>query len=128
MKDKIKIPTGIVTAIGNLKVFKSELFNYNIPTLSFIVAKNDENIYTASCIHLLIDANGKNDIEAIERLKVACKDFLIDIFNNNQVNAWEQLHELFTSACTKDFWNGYRDFQLNLSEKNISTDIFININ
>ena len=121
MKDKITIPTGEVTAIGKLKVFQTEQFNHNIPTLSFIVAKKGD-VYTASCLHLLLDASAKTDIEAIENLKAVCEDYLTDIFKENENDAWEILHELFTSTCINEFWNGYRDFQLNLSEKNVNTE------
>lgn len=121
MKKEIKIPTGIVMAIGKFKVFQTEQFKYSIPTLSFIVARKD-NVYTASCLHLLLDASGKNDVEAINNLRDACEEYLTDIFNEDEKNAWEQLHELFTADCIGEFWNGYRDFQLNLSEKNVSTD------
>lgn len=121
MKREIRIPTGIVTAIGKFKVFRTEQFNYNIPTLSFIVAKKD-GVFTASCLHLLLDASGKNDMEAIKSLQDACVDFLSDLFKQGDETAWEQLHDLFTADCISEFWNGYRDFQLNLSEKNVSTE------
>lgn len=121
MKTKITIPTGIVTAIGKFKVFKTEKFNYNIPVLVFIVAKKDE-IYTASCIHLLLDASGKTEDEAISRLQKACGNYLINLFKKDDKLAWDVLDELFTSSCANEFWNGYQEFKLYLSAKNITME------
>lgn len=127
MKTKITIPTGTVTAIGKFKVFKTEKFNFTIPVLTFIVAKKDD-VFTASCIHLLLDASGKSEDEAISRLQKECGDYLCTIFNtNDKETAWEILRELFTSECATEFWNGYQEFKLFLSAKDIYTEnTFIN--
>lgn len=120
MKEEIKIPTGLVVGIGKIKVFKTKQFPHNIPTLSFIVAKEGES-YTASCLHLLLDATAKNENDAINSLRNVCCDFLSDLFSSGIDSAWEQLHELFTTDCVNEFWAGYRDCQLNLAEKGIDT-------
>lgn len=126
MKTKIIIPTGEVVGIGKLKVFTTKSFKFIIPTLSFIVAR-DGDCYIASCLHLLLDASAKNINDAVDRLCKVCEDFMISIFENNESDAWDQLHELFTSHCLTEFWDAYRDVQLNLSEKGINTDgTFIN--
>ena len=121
METKITIPTGTVTAIGKFKVFKTEKFNYNIPVLVFIVAKKDD-IYTASCLHLLLDASGKTENEAISRLQQVCGDYLSSIFKKDSKLAWDILEELFTSDCATEFWNGYERFKLYLSAKNVSME------
>lgn len=120
MKKDITVPTGKVIGIGKLKVFTTEYFPYIIPTLSFIVAKDDTGSYTASCIHLLLDSSADNDREAVERLQQNCKSFLSDLFEQMDKDAaWNELHELVNSRCSEPFWKAYRDIQLNLSEKGI---------
>ena len=126
MKLSIKIPTGEVVGIGKLKVFTTKSFQYKIPTLSFIVAKNNDR-YTASCLHLLLDASAKTVQDSVEKLCKVCEEFMISLFSKDEKHAWEQLHELFTSHSAIDFWDAYRDIQLNLSERGINTDgTFIN--
>ena len=121
MKEDIIAPTGQVVGIGKLKVLTNNTFPYKIPTLSFIVTKSEDGIYTASCLHLLLDSCGANEKEAIKELGCTCTDFLKTIFHNNEISPWEQLHELFTMDIP-EWWNAYRDFQLNLAEKNVNTD------
>lgn len=121
MKQVIKIPTGNVVGIGKFKVFTTQSFNYSIPTLSFIVAKEGER-YTASCLHLLLDASATNDFDAIKNLQKACYDFLSELFKNDENTAWEQLGELFKADCIKEFWDGYKDCQIALCKKGLDLD------
>ena len=121
MENKITIPTGEVIAIGKFKVFKTEQFPYTIQTLSFVVAKKND-VYTASCLHLVLDASAKNDIDAVVALQKVCQDFLLTIFNNNEDFAWEQINDLVQSESVIEYWNAYRSSQVILSKKGISTD------
>lgn len=121
MKAEIKVPTGNVIGIGKLKIFTTKIFSHNIPTLSFIVSYNGDR-YTASCLHLLLDASAKSDIDAVQRLSKVCEDYVIRLFEQGEESAWNQLHELFTADCISEFWNAYRDVQLNLAERGITTE------
>lgn len=119
MKEQIKVPTGDVVGIGKIKVFATDNFQKEIPTLSFIVAEKDGR-FTGTCIPLCIDCSADTTKEVCDKLSKLCEEFLSDLFNFNSQNAWNQLHELFNSIASEDFRKAYYDVQLNLAEKGIS--------
>lgn len=118
MKAEIKVPTGTVIGIGKIKVFATEDFEKEIPTLSFIVAEN-EGRFTGTCIPLCLDCSADSTKEVCDKLSKLCEDFLSDLFKYNPDNAWSQLHELFNSEASDEFRKAYYDVQLNLAEKGI---------
>lgn len=50
--------------------------------------------------------------------------FLNTLFTKQETKdfAWEQLHELYNTTVMQQYWQAYRDFQLNLAETGVSTD------
>lgn len=121
MKESITVPTGKVVGIGKLKVFATEDFPFVIPTLSFLVAKSEDKVFTATCMQLVLDVSASDENVAVRCLAEGCCNFLKSLFRDseNKDNAWLQLHELFNSEDVKDFKTAYADAQLNLSEKGI---------
>lgn len=119
MKENIEIPTGKVVGIGKIKVFATDDFQKEIPTLSFIVAES-KGRYTGTCIPLCIDCSADSLKEVCDKLRSLCESFLSDLFKYNPDNAWNQLHDLFNSEASEDFRKAYYDVQLNLGERGIS--------
>lgn len=115
MKNNITVPTGKVVAIGELKIVMRGRFAFELPTLSFIVAENDNGGFTASCLHLMLDASANDDRAAVNNMKDTCAEFVKRLFDKTPDTAFDQLHELFTEPIG-EWWNAYKDFQLNLVE------------
>ena len=124
MKDNIVLPCGTVVGIGKLKVFVSNSFPHEIPTLSFTVAKDEKGCFTATCIQLVIEADGDTPNAAIKNMQGRVIYFLNTLFTKQETKdfAWEQLHELYNTTVMQQYWQAYRDFQLNLAENGVSTD------
>ena len=125
-KANITIPRGEVVGIGKIKVFPSNKLPYEIPMLSFLVVKEQENTYASICIHLHIDGDGTSPEEARENMKDHIIEFLYENFSGDRANgtAWDYLTELFLlDETTHDLWNAYRTAQVRYSERGINTDI-----
>lgn len=85
-----------------------------------MVARTENGEYTASCMQLLLDGAADNEKDAVERLNKSCKSFLQQLFHRLEpTDAWEQLHELMENQSSSEYWNAYRDMQLNLAEHGI---------
>jgi hypothetical protein len=124
MNTSIELPCGVVVGIGKLKVFASDYFSHEIPTLSFTVAKDDSGCFTATCIQLVLEGDGRTPDAAISNMRNTVLDFLTRLFSTEKTkdSAWAQLHELYNDSISGDYWKAYRDMQLNLAEQGISTD------
>ena len=120
----ITVLAGEVIGIGKLKIFATEDFSHIIPTLSFVVAKDNKGIFTATCIQLLIDGDGGTPNAAMKSMGAHVKDFLTTLFGNDKTKeqAWAQLHDLYQDSFAEPYWNAYRNVQLNLAEQGINTD------
>ena len=115
MNQPVKISRGDVVGIGKIKIFPSNTVPYEIPMLSFLVVKEDENVYSSICIHLHIDGDGPSPEEARENMKDHILDFIIDNFANERAKgpAWDHLNELFMmDDTTKELWDAYRTSQV----------------
>ena len=123
MKEIENISAGKIIGIGKLKIFLSEAFPFEIPTLSFLMAKDEKGCFTAICIQLLIQGYGETADAAKRNIKDHVLDYLAELFSASKENAWEQLHELFNDDFSKELWAVYRDMQLNLSEMGINTSL-----
>lgn len=111
-----------IIGIGKLKIYMTEAFPHEIPTLSFIMSKDKEGRFIATCIQLIVEGVGNTADSAKENMKQHIIDFLLTLFENTTRDvAWEQLHLLFNDTTTSDLWTAYRDFQLNLAEQGINT-------
>lgn len=122
MKENITVPTGKVVGIGKLKVFTTEEFPYEIPTLSFLVSRAEGGMFVATCIQLMLDSEGETPNQACDGLKNIVLHHLNVLFSRSGNSAWDSLHETVNDDFSASYWKAYRDFQLNLSEQGISTD------
>lgn len=123
MKANITVPAGDVVGIGKLKVFSTQDFQHEIPTLSFLVAQTPTKDFHAQCIQLCMDGNGITPNAAIDAMCNNCISYLHMIFENEKMKGkeWNMLHELFTME-NDDLWTAYHDVQLNLAEQGRSVD------
>jgi hypothetical protein len=126
MAQTVRISRGDVVGIGKIKIFPSNALPYEIPMLSFLVVKEQENVYSSICIHLHIDGDGASPEEARENMKDNILDFLSENFKDNRSEgpAWVYLNELFLiDDVSKELWNAYRTSQIKYSQDGIKTDI-----
>jgi hypothetical protein len=117
---------GVVVGIGKIKVFPSNNLPYEIPMLSFLVVKEQENVYSSICIHLHIDGDGSSPEEARESMKDHILDFLHENFTKERAQgpAWAHLKELFLlDDTTRELWDAYRTLQVQFAQDGIQTDI-----
>jgi len=122
---KLESSRGKVIAIGRVKIPKMSDFNYEIPLLSFVVIKKQDNSYISSCIHLQIDGYGKTDDDAQIDMIDNILYFLNENFNNEKYkeHCWANLLDLFeANENSSTLWNKYHTFQLMLAERGITTD------
>lgn len=122
MKNSVSVPAGKVVGIGKIKVFFTENFPHEIPTLSFIVAKTDDGRFVASCIQLVTDGEGASEEEAINRMEENCRSYLDSIFSDDKIKPWDELRDLFSEPM-EEYWSAYRSMQVNFAERGISTSI-----
>jgi hypothetical protein len=125
-KDNVTTSRGEVVGIGKIKVFPSNNLPYEIPMLSFLVVKEQENVYSSICIHLHIDGDGASPEEARENMKDHILDFLHTNFTKERAKgaAWDYLKKLFLlDETTQELWDAYRTLQVKFSQDGIQTDI-----
>jgi hypothetical protein len=125
-KGNVTTSRGEVVGIGKIKVFPSNNLPYEIPMLSFLVVKEQENVYSSICIHLHIDGDGSSPEEARENMKDHILDFLQENFTEERAQgpAWDHLKELFLlDDTTGELWDAYRTLQVKFSQDGIQTDI-----
>jgi hypothetical protein len=125
-KGNVTTSRGEVVGIGKIKVFPSNNLPYEIPMLSFLVVKEQENVYSSICIHLHIDGDGASPEEARENMKDHILDFLHENFTKERAQgpAWDHLKELFLlDEATRELWDAYRTLQVKFSQDGIQTDI-----
>ncbi len=123
--EKIFVARGEVVGIGNVKVFPSRVFSYEIPMLSFIVIREKPEQYVSTCIHLHLDGYGDTQEKAYEDMKEKIIVFLDDNFTNEKCkdHGWENLHDLFQlDSWGIELWNAYRHVQLKLARKGDQMD------
>ncbi|MBD5435548.1 MAG: hypothetical protein HDR36_03390 [Treponema sp.] len=124
MKEIENIESGKVVGIGKLKIFMTEKFKHEIPTLSFIMAKDKDGRFVATCIQLIVEGFGETTDAAMESMRSHVMEYLETLFSKLEVDdAWEQMHELFNENSMQGLWSAYRDFQLNLAQQGISTSM-----
>jgi len=126
MSQTVTISRGVVVGIGELKVFPSNAFPYEIPVLSFLVVQEQENVYSSICMNLHIDGDGASPEEARENMKEHILEFLDENFKGDRAKgpAWDHLNELFQiDDTTRELWNAYRTSEIKYSQHEIKTDI-----
>lgn len=125
VNEKVIIARGEVIAIGELNVHKTIEFPYEIPRLSFILIQDSEKTYTSTCIDLHIDGDADSPDEALTRMEDNVYEFLRVNFNEKRSDsqAWEYLKELSDiDDNSKELWNAYSRFKINLAKKGDKTD------
>jgi hypothetical protein len=125
-KGNVTTSRGEVVGIGKIKVFPSNNLPYEIPMLSFLVVKEQENVYSSICIHLRIDGDGASPEEARESMKDHILDFLHENFTKERAQgpAWDHLKDLFLLDNTMvELWDAYRILQVKFSQDGIQMDI-----
>jgi hypothetical protein len=125
-EERINTSRGEVLGIGKLKVPRSPNFEFTIPMLSFLVKKESDYGYVATCIHLQIDGYGKTDRDAILDMIDSVTLFLHENFTNPECKdmAWERLEELLHESTHQEteLWDAYHRVQVCLSMLGKSTD------
>jgi hypothetical protein len=124
-ESELAAPRGKVIGIGRVKIPKMPSFNYEIPLLSFIVIKKEDNSFVSTCIHLQIDGYGKNVEDARIDMANNIWFFLKENFNNEKCkeNCWVNILDLFKSNNRTDIlWDKYHTVQVMLAERGVTTD------
>ena len=106
--EKVMTSRGEVVDTGEIIVYKSDEFPFEVPRLSFIIIKEDENTYASTCIDLHIDGDGTTPDEAVENMGENVFEFLRVNFANNRGDgpAWDYLKELAEiDENTKETWD-----------------------
>ena len=112
-----------IVGIGKLKVFPSKDFEDEIPILSFILKKRD-NLYVSICLQLQIEGYGIDPDEAKDNMKNTCFEFLRKNAEADTKVRWNNLKELFMiDEINLPLWNEYREAQIYLAQKGISSDL-----
>jgi len=123
---KVMTSRGEVVDIGEITVHKSDQFLYEIPRLSYIVIKEDENTYASTCIDLHIDGDGTTPYDAKKNMGENVSDFLSANFTNNRGDgpAWDHLKELAEiDENTKETWDAFSKVKLDLAKQGKKTDV-----
>jgi hypothetical protein len=107
---------GRVIGFGRVKIPKIPQigFNAEIPLLSFIVQKSDEQEYVATCIHLLMDGYGVSREHAVSDMIGNVWDFLLRNFKNTepQSDVWYHLYDMVKSNVVNGpLWDKYHALQ-----------------
>jgi len=134
--DELTTERGRVIGFGRVKIPKIPQigFNAEIPLLSFIVQKGDEQEYVATCIHLLIDGYGIDREGAVSDMIGHIWDFLLRNFKNTepQSDVWYHLYDLAKSnAVNGPLWDKYHALQYyfaSLGEQDQYTELGEKIN
>ena len=123
--EKILTSRGEVVAIGELKIYKSDEFPYEIPRLSCITIKEDENTYVSTCIDLHIDGDGTSSDDSEGNMGKNVYEFLCVNFANNRGDglAWDYLKELAEiDENTKEIWDAFSRYKLDLAKEGKQSD------
>jgi hypothetical protein len=119
---------GKVIGFGRVKVPKMPKlgFDYEIPLLSFVVIKrNEESGYIASCIHLQVDGYGADSTGACHDMISSILFYLRENFKHVDCidDAWDNLYELSVSnPLSGILWDKYHALQYRLAKRGVSTD------
>ena len=114
--DELTTERGRVIGFGRVKIPKIPQigFNAEIPLLSFIVQKGEDQEYVATCIHFLIDGYGTDREGAVYDMIGNIWDFLFRNFKNTmpQSNVWYHLYDLAKSNVVNGpLWDKYHALQ-----------------
>lgn len=120
----VTVSRGEVMGIGKVKIPRTDLFNYEIPMLSFIVIKEPDGNFVSSCIHLHTDGYGAEVDNCIDDMIDSIKGFLESNFKKlSSDEAWKNLKMLsHADEGSTELWDAYRDIQYNLAAMGIPSD------
>jgi hypothetical protein len=124
MNQIINISRGKVVGIGNVKIPRTREINYEIPMLSFLVIKEENNDrFVSTCVQFQLSGYGTTDETSIEDMKKEVNYFLKTNFTQLSIDdAWVKLKNLCHVNNNEELWNAYYDVKFNLSSEGISTN------
>lgn len=104
-----------IVNFGKFKLFpkKINFINHYLPQFYYIT-KEENNLYTTTCMTLRIDGTGENEKDSILNMINNCAFFIVENFKNySREEAWDNLEEcLYESIRLKDEWDAYSREQL----------------
>ena len=129
MCQKIEVSRGVVVGIGKVKIPRTHDFDYEIPMLAFLVIRDEQGEYIASCMHLRIDGYGIADNGAVYDMIENIGGFLKSNFAKLPLDdAWLNIKELsHIDNGVIELWDAYRDVQFSLAAMNIQIDTVENL-
>ena len=116
---------GVVVGIGRVKFPKTSWFDYEIPLLSFIVTKKEDNTFVSTCIHFRIDGYGNTAEAAQLDMRENIWYFLNDSFTNKKLKGkcWLNMYNLSKGdEISTMLWDKYHAVQFMLAENGITMD------
>jgi len=125
--DLSQVSIGNAIAIGKIRLLPGYELKQRMPMLHFIVLKNSQGEYSATCIQLRVDGYGDDITSSLNHLKENVLDFVKGTFKNAPTveDAYGSLYALMEiDAWATEWWNAYRKLQMKLSLQGIITDLF----
>jgi len=120
----ITVSRGAVVGMGKFKIPKTEDFKHEIQLLSFLTIEEAAGCFVSTCINLHLDGYGRSVKIAQDNMMKNAHYFLLQSFMGSfSESAWENLIELSKSdEWSNELWDAYRNAQIQLSMKGVSTD------
>jgi len=125
--DLFQVSIGNAVAIGKIRLFPGNELKQRMPMLHFIVLKNTQGVYSATCIQLRVEGHGNDIKSTMDALTKNVLDFVKGTFKNAPAieDAYGSLYALMEiDAWATEWWNAYRKLQMRLSLQGIVTDLF----
>jgi hypothetical protein len=125
--DLSRVSIGNAVAIGKIRLLPSDELKRHMPMLHFIVLKDSQGMFSATCIQLRVDGHGKTVGDSLDDLKENVLDFVKGTFKNAPTaeDAYGNFYGLMEiDSWAADWWNAYRKLQMKLSLQGIKTDFF----
>jgi hypothetical protein len=123
---------GKIVRIGRVKVPRIPgLFDYEIPTLCFLVVERNYEKewvggrFISTCINLKIDGYGKTPKDAMHNMAANVGSYVVKLFecNDDLDMAWNVISDLWrTNPTASKLWDSYNTAQIELAKRGITTD------
>jgi len=125
--DLSQVSIGNAAAIGKIRLLPGDELKQRMPMLHFIVLKDSQGVYSATCIQLRVEGYGGDIKSSMGDLTKNVLDFVKGTFKNAPAaeDAYGSLYALMEiDAWAAEWWNAYRKLQMKLSMQGIITDLF----
>jgi len=126
-ESELQTVRGKVIGIGEVKVVRTMEFDYEIPSLSFVVIHKKDGNYVSSCIQLQMDGYGETAYHAQRDMADNITYYLYKNFSDEyyKEHCWENILDLFESnEDTNILWDKYHTFQIMLAEQGKNPENF----